>query len=770
MPRADLLALTADDLASVVNRGVVKRAERELAAGELSFRVEDAEGGELAVHWSDGVVCRFPAGGSLHDAVCSSGALGTTRHVVRSVFAYQRHYSAGAASAPFAAPPPSSPELIQPASAPPPSVNSLDGSASQEAVLGASLIETPKARDEGGLPPSDVVSPPPDSSSLPSPTGAEPVPSIAAPAATDDSAKQSSPPTARSGFATAVWNPGDFSDADLVARYRSAAVEKALKRFEAGTLVELVRGAKPTARFLDEPCTLRFLVPNDLRYLAADCAEAAVPTFAMLAVWAFRLLPESQVAGVVSIQQAELPTPTALLLETEERLGELAASGFAGAAPTWPQFWARLEESLREAGLVWPAELAADLLEQFNMYIARDARFDPAEAVDLVGELLARVRAIAGKTTAVPQLLVRGSRNDRAAEIAGGRLIGLGLGVRTGRRTTTLSAYLQDADSGAVAAVERSFADPPEENGVAPPPKKFSELAETVLFRGTSLGGLASSQLLLKNGKRTPSGRLVLPRTVASLTTNPQTFAWEQLKPPAAVESFAQLAARLETLPPSYLRPRRVTENLHVCSVAAVEESSFDAGSQRLSAVLRDADGGLAELVHPYHARGASGFEALASALEHRPGEVRFVCGRVTKSGKRLVVQPVCVVLDDGRRRTGLQPWIAPPPAVPSSFASLESAVQETVPPREAFLGRLRFELSELILSGLRRADPRSERSWAELAEQGRRAGFVRLVEPVARLAAEVALRKESLRWDFSTAVRAALDLCLICRTAADVM
>lgn len=747
MPRADLLALTADDLASVVNRGVVKRAERELAAGEPTFRVEDVEGGELAVHWSDGIVCRFPAGGSLHEAVCSSGVLGVTRHVVRSVFAYQQHCAAGPPNGPSAPslPAPSAP--IPPASAAVPSV------AAQEAPV------EPQPPLAGGSSPS------PAGESLP--PGAS---STSASSEADDAAAKIPPTPARVGYAAAAWNPGDFSDADLAARFRSAAVEKARKRFEAGTLVELVRGAKPTARFLDEPCTLRFLVPRDLRYLAADCAEAAVPTFAMLAVWAFRLLPATEVAGVVSIQQAELPTPSALLQETEERLGELAASGFAGASLAWPQFWGRLEEGLRDAGLVWPAELAADLLEQFNMYTARDARFDPAEAVDLVGELLARVRAIAGKTTAVPQLLVRGSRNDRAAELAGGRLIGLGLGVRTGRRTTTLSAFVQDADSGAVAAVERSFADPPEENGVAPPPKKFAELADTVLFRGTSLGGLASSQLLLKNGKRTPSGRLILPRTAASLTTNPQTFAWEQLKPPAAVESFAQLAARLETLPPSYLRPRRVTENLHVCAVAAVEEASFDAGSQRLSAVLRDADGGLAELVHPYHARGASGFEALASALEHRPGEVRFVCGRVTKSGKRLVVQPVCLVLDDGRRRTCVQPWIAPPPAVPSSFASLESAAQETIPPREAFLRRLRFELSELLLSGLRRADPRSERSWAELAEQGRRAGFVRLVEPVARLAAQVALRKESLRWDFSSAASNALDLCLICRTAADVL
>jgi hypothetical protein len=37
-------------------------------------------------------------------------------------------------------------------------------------------------------------------------------------------------------------------------------------------------------------------------------------------------------------------------------------------------------------------------------------------------------------------------------------MIGVGLGVRVGKKHTTLSAYLQDADSGNLAAVERTFA------------------------------------------------------------------------------------------------------------------------------------------------------------------------------------------------------------------------------------------------------------------------------------------------------------------------
>jgi len=58
-------------------------------------------------------------------------------------------------------------------------------------------------------------------------------------------------------------------------------------------------------------------------------------------------------------------------------------------------------------------------------------------------------------------------------------LIGLGLGVRQGRRVTTLSAFVQDADSGSLAAVERSFTDPASDS--TEPPKSYAELAATVL-------------------------------------------------------------------------------------------------------------------------------------------------------------------------------------------------------------------------------------------------------------------------------------------------
>ena len=549
MPRTDLLSLTADDLTVLTNRGAVKRAHKELEAGEPSCQISDDDNGEVIVAWSDGITCRFPAGRTVHDAICSSGLAGISRHVVRSVLAYQL-------ANPFGGDLSTSPDPLQPQV--------------ESDMTGAPLSE--------------------------------------------------------------LWDPGRFSDDDLVARFRKAAVTKARKRFEQGVLVELTRGAKPTARFLDEACTLRFMVPGDLRYVSADCAESLLPTWVPLAVWSFRELPDDRVGGLLCLQQAELPTPQSVLDNLDELLDELYRDGMAGLSDSWVPRLSRVEQVLRNEGLVWPAELVVDLLHQHDMYAKRDARFEPLQLVAITGELTARTRAIVEGNKSVPQPLIRGTKSDRATDIARCRMIGVGLGVRPGKHHATLSAYLQDADSGGVVAVERTFADPDPNSGEQP--RSFAELSATVLVRGVSLARLASSQLLLKSGKRSPSGRLVLPRTASSYATNPQTFQWEQLKPPFAAETFQQLAARFESLPPSYLRPRRTTENLHVVATRRAEGVQVDGIHQRLTAVIHDLGGETALLIHPFHSRGLEGFDELLDVLEKRGDDLRFVCGHVRSRGR----------------------------------------------------------------------------------------------------------------------------------------
>ncbi|MFF4771515.1 hypothetical protein ACFY05_01500 [Microtetraspora fusca] len=82
--RTDLLGLTADSLAALTNRGLVKRAGKE-AAPELRT---DADG---TVHgsFSDGPTATLPPGG-LDVARCTCGATGVCRHVIGVILAYQR--------------------------------------------------------------------------------------------------------------------------------------------------------------------------------------------------------------------------------------------------------------------------------------------------------------------------------------------------------------------------------------------------------------------------------------------------------------------------------------------------------------------------------------------------------------------------------------------------------------------------------------------------------------------------------------------------------
>src|SRR5918912_807199 len=89
--RLDLLALTPDDLVLLANRGLVKRAQQELLAGDLRCTFDEDIQGNITAQWSDGVECVLPGGKPASGARCSCPATTICRHVLRSVLAYQQH-------------------------------------------------------------------------------------------------------------------------------------------------------------------------------------------------------------------------------------------------------------------------------------------------------------------------------------------------------------------------------------------------------------------------------------------------------------------------------------------------------------------------------------------------------------------------------------------------------------------------------------------------------------------------------------------------------
>ncbi|KOV88351.1 hypothetical protein ADL03_05210 [Nocardia sp. NRRL S-836] len=84
-----MLALTPDALAALANRGLVKRAAKELDAGVLPVLDTDPAGA-VQGKFPDGTTTTLPPNTALDAASCSCGAAGVCRHRIAVVLAYQR--------------------------------------------------------------------------------------------------------------------------------------------------------------------------------------------------------------------------------------------------------------------------------------------------------------------------------------------------------------------------------------------------------------------------------------------------------------------------------------------------------------------------------------------------------------------------------------------------------------------------------------------------------------------------------------------------------
>jgi hypothetical protein len=668
--RADLLALSADDLVVLSNRGLAKRAAQEWEAGALRCEIDEDAEGRVAFRWSDGVECVVPAGSVVSDARCSCPATSMCRHVVRSVLAYQ----AGAKSG--------------------------EGPGVSEAASGP-------------------------------------------------------------------WDPGAIADDRLVAIFGAAALAKARRAFDDGLVVELVRGAKPSAIFQTLSVSLRFLVPGDARYTHCDCADPAPCGHVPLAVWAFRMVDGAASGGIVETRAHPLPVPEALLADVERALGDLCVEGISGGHAVLADRLRRLEERARAEGLAWPAEILSEIAEQCRAYAEHDARFSPTAVAELFGEWCIRASAIRSATGAVPQLFVRGSSADRVTPVSAARLVGLGCGVQAKRGTVEVSAYLQDVDSGVVVAVRRATADPAAASGEEP--KSFWQFGAAIAIKSASFAALGAGQLLVKGGKRTSRREFVVGRSQASVS--PQAFAWESLREPVRVESFAELAVRLGALPPAALRPRRFGEDFHVCAVAGVEEVAFRPIEQALVATVRDGDGGAARVILPFVGRARQGFELFAAELGRRARDLRFVSGRVRLERSTVVITPVAAVFERETGRTMIQPWVDRPDANrPRSAAESPRGDRAAGDGHLAgYLEATLVALGEVLLVGLGRAGEQTAAALGELRARGEALGLARFLAATTALQAEIERKRSVLRWDSSPAVGATLDLASLTTLATQL-
>jgi len=636
--RTDLLALTADDLASFSNRGLTRRAEQEVAAGALTCEIEEDAAGTVTFRWSDAVECRLPTGARLSDSRCSCPATTICRHILRSIFAYQREYGSSSSAQPTA---PTAPGSANP------------------------------------------------------------------------------PPTA-----SGPWNPATITDAQLTPHYSSAELARWKRELAAGHVIQVWTGAKPRALIHTLGCTVNFLVPHDLRYATCDCAAEAPCGHVVLAVAAFRLLPPATTTGLLSTAAAAPRPPFALLDEIEQDLLALAQTGLARAAALQVDRWRRLAERAHKAELAWPAEVLHEIADLHAAYLVHDARFDPREFATLLAELAQRLDAIRAGRTPVPHLFVRGTPNDRETEFGSARLIGIGCSVRTSRAGTEIAAHMQDSDSGAITAITRRFPVKLDASTAPPPPKPFADLARSVAVKGVSFAAIGRGQLLVKGGRRTPSGRFVPGRAAASVA--PQAYAWETLRSPLRVAGFAEAREQLRDAVPAALGPRQVGSRLTVCPATLAQDVHFDAARQETIARLTDSLGEDAWLVHPYTSRGAAGSERLLHALRSSPNGIRFVCAEARLDGATLVLQPLSVVYEVDGRRSCVQPWVDDGASGAGAITQHDDArASSSVHPVEDYLDELLDGLAERWLAG----PSHSDLAWNRLANLGTALGLAHLAD-----------------------------------------
>jgi hypothetical protein len=466
-----------------------------------------------------------------------------------------------------------------------------------------------------------------------------------------------------------------------------------------------------------------------------------------LAIWAFRQLAPDQTQALISTETQPIAPPIDLLDDLELHLRELATVGIVGMTQPLRDRFSRLEGRCRSADLVWIGEILLDLQQACDDYHQHNAQFDREQVLQYISELWIRSDALrnhAQVNNPVPQLFIRGSTQDRTVAIGSARLVGLGCGITHRSSGVTLTAYLQDVDSGTLVALPKSFANP-EADAV---PKPFYQLARHSVGKGMQLGAIGAGQILMKGGKRSPSGQLIPNRAPMSL--NPQSYQWEKLRSPLRMDSFTELTDRLQQLPPPQLRPRRITEQLQVLSIAEVQSVEFDTSTQTVRSIVADSSGMTANLIHPYFHRGRFGVEQLLTQLQQ--SELKFISAQASISNHGLILAPIALVFQSGETRSLLQPWIASPQVHNSAPESDRSTTALIQTPISTYQQDLSLALQDLWIVGLDRAEAQHLQQWQRLVKQGKAIGFHQLLVPIVQFTDALAEKFQTLQWEARSA------------------
>ncbi|GAA1591467.1 hypothetical protein [Actinoplanes couchii] len=646
--RPDLLALDDGALAALANRGLVKRAAREVErdAPKLS-----AEENTVVADWADGVRTALPGGG-LDRGTCSCGASGVCRHLIGLILAYQREPAAESA--------PAATEAAATDAASGEAAGAAAGETSAEAVAGKTAVGAVAGNTSAG-----AVAGKTAAGGVAGKTATE--------GATETTSAESAPagPTAaesgRAGPAGAgSWSPGAFTDADLIERIGSRLVDAARRAERGGYTARIRRGPVPVAEL--PAATVRFLVPNDLGYVHTDAKAGVRDDVIALAVWAFRAADEQQPdAGdlVVDVggSRAVAAGSGSGLESVVEFAAEVLRAGAVHAGAGLAAMATGQITALEKNGLRWPLDAATELAGQLAAYRDRGARYSPELLADLIAELFARHRAVTAGGGVSVRSRVLGSEEAAETPLRRVRLDGLGARVTAIDDERRVEIFHGQAASGVVLVSHRQWPGP--DDGPALSKRRLA---------GATVAALAAGTLVTESAVRSASRSVRLTASrVAKSTVTVSSGAWEHLPPGLRVGDYAKLAAELDAMPPRPVRARVRADLVRVLEIAEVGGSHYEPGAQRLTVEIRDTHGNQATVTATHTSVAPARLDAVAAALLGARGRPRFVAGTVHRSGGSLVIDPYAIAADG--------PPVVPDLESPDTFPAMSLPGGPDLPP-----------------------------------------------------------------------------------------
>ncbi|MFF5262671.1 hypothetical protein ACFY4C_27385 [Actinomadura viridis] len=397
MTRTDLLALTPDSLAALANRGLVKRATKDLDAGNLP-EVEVDGDGTVRGAFADGVGTTLPGGGGLEGATCTCAATGVCRHQIGLVLAYQRQASAA-----------------PPAPAGPPSGEPAETAAGEAAEAG------PPASGAGAAP-AEVTSWSPgsyDDEALVRVLG--------------ERAVTAARRTLKSGYAARVHRP---TPADPVAS------------------VEL---PTCTVRFL-VPEEFGYVHTDAVATMRGEVIALAV--WAFRAADEGGLLADDVRVDVGGPARGgggrAAGAPGSGLEPVLDLAGQVLLDGAMHAGPVLDTALHRAARELTGADLHWPAAALGDIAGQLAAYRDRGAGHEPERLAALIAELYARHRAALHEGGS-PRSQVLGTNETAETPLRRVRLTALGCRVGGTDGERTAEVFLAHAGTGVVLVLKRRW-------------------------------------------------------------------------------------------------------------------------------------------------------------------------------------------------------------------------------------------------------------------------------------------------------------------------